>query len=61
MRDRLVELLKNFNFCCSLICEHRMFPVQKECQSCRLGQIADYLLNNGVIVTLPAKAKEGAE
>lgn len=60
-RERLVELLECFNVCCSLVCEHRGGQNQQACQSCRFGQLADYLLNGGIIVTLPAKAKEGAE
>lgn len=46
MRDRLIELLDNFSFACLKTCDGK----HGGCHSCQIGQIADYLITNGVIV-----------
>lgn len=44
MRDRLIELYSNFVRCCPDNCE------KTSCTKCVCEQLADYLLENGVIV-----------
>ena len=44
MSDRLIELFKGFNIVCSKGC------LKFDCKNCCYGQLADYLLANGVIV-----------
>ncbi len=46
MRDRLIELINGFVFCCHEDCNKLL----KGCAKCGDEQLADYLLENGVIV-----------
>ncbi len=54
MRERLIEVLKGFSYECRKPCGKPSLDSMKEyikdCNECKLGQIADYLLANGVIV-----------
>ena len=61
MRDRLVELLKDFSYMCREDCRKvsidSLTVTIKDCNECKFGQIADYLLANGVIVP-PCKVEQ---
>ena len=46
MRERLIELICNFKKVCNLTCS----GLDKSCTRCMKEQLADYLLDNGVIV-----------
>lgn len=54
MRERLIELLKGFSYECRKPCGKPSLDSLteniKDCNECKLGQLADYLLANGVIV-----------
>lgn len=54
MRDRLVELFKDFAFKCVEPCDKRIKQSENiivvNCETCKKEQLADYLLANGVIV-----------
>ena len=43
MRERLIGLLSKFEITCSNTCS----GLEKSCHSCRLGQLADFLLADG--------------
>ncbi len=47
MRDRLIELLSKFEHTCRRPCDIRE---KGSCFNCCVEQIADYLLDNGVII-----------
>ena len=61
MRDRLIKLFKNFHFKCIEPCKKQIRQSENKiivnCERCRNEQIADYLLENGVIVP-PCKVGE---
>ena len=48
MKERLVELMSNFNYKCLMSCKDGL--TSKDCNGCVQKQLADYLLANGVIV-----------
>lgn len=47
MRDRLIELLNGFSLKCFSHCDGKLHG---DCNTCHMGQIADYLIENGVIL-----------
>lgn len=47
MRDRLIEVLDGFSIKCFTHCNGKIYG---GCKSCHTGQIADHLIENGVIV-----------
>lgn len=49
-KERLVELLSNFEYKCLMSCKDGCINTSKSCNSCVQEQLADYLLANGVIV-----------
>ena len=49
MRDRLIELIDEFELDCIGNCPKRMEDTN-ECHKCAYSKITDYLLANGVIV-----------
>ena len=49
-KERLVELLNKFKYDCLLSCKDGFITVKKDCDTCVMEQLADYLLANGVIV-----------
>lgn len=49
-KERLVELLNKFKYDCLLSCKDGFITVKKDCDTCVVEQLADYLLANGVIV-----------
>ena len=48
MKERLVELLNNFEYKCSMSCKDGF--TNKDCNSCVQEQLADHLLAHGVVV-----------
>lgn len=49
-KERLVELLNKFKYDCLLSCKDGFITVKKDCDTCVVEQLADYLIANGVIV-----------
>lgn len=49
-KERLVELLNKFKYDCLLSCKNGFITVKKDCDTCVVEQLADYLIANGVIV-----------
>lgn len=47
MRERLIELMKGFEYECQIPCYKPLGD--KVCHECKLEQLADYFLKNGVI------------
>ena len=54
-KERLVELLNKFKYDCLLSCKNGFITVKKDCDTCVVEQLADYLITSGEVIVPPCK------